>query len=93
VSASKLTRYAQQFRDLKLTVQDVSLHQISDAKSKDVGDRVNYEVCDYYMPQPIRDAGVYLSYLATSRPAGYLFCEASGRPAGLISCRASAGLM
>lgn len=56
----ELTHYTQEFKDLTFTVQDWSSHQLSDADVQDLGDRVKYQLYDYYTPQPIRDASVYL---------------------------------
>ncbi|KAH3970206.1 hypothetical protein HBH70_214960 [Parastagonospora nodorum] len=51
---------AREFKNINFTVQDLSPQQLSDANVAELGDRVTYEQYDYYTPQPIRDAGVYL---------------------------------
>jgi hypothetical protein len=51
----------QEFKDLTITVQDYSEQQLSEAQVEEFGDRVKYQHYDYYTPQPIRDAGVYLT--------------------------------
>jgi hypothetical protein len=59
-----LTSSLQNFPSLKFTVQDISNHQLSSAQCGDVQDRVTFQQYDYTMPQPIRDAGVYLFRIA-----------------------------
>ncbi|KAF1828286.1 S-adenosyl-L-methionine-dependent methyltransferase [Decorospora gaudefroyi] len=55
---------AQHYPALQFTVQDISNHQLSSAQSAEVQDRVTFQQYDYTMPQPIRDAGVYLFRIA-----------------------------
>jgi hypothetical protein len=38
----------------------LSPQQLKDGDVQDLGDRVKYQLYDYYTPQPIRDAGIYL---------------------------------
>jgi hypothetical protein len=41
-------------------VQDVSQQQLSTAQAVEVGNRVTFERYNYFTPQPIRDAAVYM---------------------------------
>lgn len=50
----------QEFPHLTFIVQDLSHHQLSSAQTVDVGDRVNFEQYDFFTPQPVYDAGIYL---------------------------------
>jgi hypothetical protein len=50
----------QEFPNLIFTVQDISHHQLSSAQTAEVGDRVTFQQYDFFEPQPIRDAGIYL---------------------------------
>jgi hypothetical protein len=55
-----LTQHLQEFQNFTFTVQDYSDQQLCSAQTEEVGDRVAFQQYDFYTPQPIRDAGVYL---------------------------------
>ncbi|KAF1848831.1 S-adenosyl-L-methionine-dependent methyltransferase [Cucurbitaria berberidis CBS 394.84] len=51
---------ANEFPFLTFTVQDLSTHQLSTAQAHDVQNRVTFQQYNFFTPQPIHDAGVYL---------------------------------
>jgi hypothetical protein len=60
LASSSNWQHTQEFEGLTFTVQDWSPQQLEDGDVHDPGDSVKYQLYDYYTPQPIRDAGVYL---------------------------------
>jgi hypothetical protein len=50
----------QAFPHLSFIVQDFSPNQLSSAQTAEVRDRIAFTQYDYFTPQPVRDAGVYL---------------------------------
>lgn len=51
---------ARLFPSLRFTVQDISQHMLSHAESSDLGGRVTFQQHDFFQPQPVRDASVFL---------------------------------
>ncbi|OAL45663.1 S-adenosyl-L-methionine-dependent methyltransferase [Pyrenochaeta sp. DS3sAY3a] len=50
---------ARKFPDLTFTVQDLSQHQL-DSTAASYTDRIKFQQYNFFEPQPIRDAGIYL---------------------------------
>ncbi|KAK4462846.1 O-methyltransferase-domain-containing protein [Cladorrhinum samala] len=51
---------ARQFPSLRFVVQDISHHMLSHAESSELGGRVTFQQHDFFQPQPVRGASVYL---------------------------------